>query len=88
MEPPALLPCLAAHQAPQPGFRQAGKSLVVIVEGQGLCLHFGVKAEQPEIGRNGGSGGAAQPGEFRLGIDFAGVEEGFVMQGLPKRIVD
>ena len=86
LEPPPLLPRLAAHQAPQAGFRQAGKSLIVIVEGQGLCLHFGVEAEQPEICRNGGSGGPAQPGEFRVGIDFAGVEEGFVMQSPPQRI--
>jgi hypothetical protein len=44
------------------------------------------QVEEAEVGRNGGSGGAAEPGEFRLGVGLTGVEEGSVLEGLLERI--
>ena len=69
------------QQVPQPRFGQP-----TIVQSQSFGLDLGIKAEEAEIGRNGGSGGAAEPGESRLGVGLAGVEEGLIIEGLPERI--
>ncbi len=68
-----------ALQGPQTGFRQA---VVVIPKREGVRLNLGVEPKQLEIGRNCGAGSAAEPGEFRLGVYFAGIEEGLVLESL------
>ena len=70
------------NEPPQNGFTQSGQSVVVIVDGQDLCLHLVIQGEQSEIGRNGGSRSPAKPGDLGLGIDFAGIKEGLVLKGL------
>ena len=63
-----------------------GSPLVVIIERQDLSPHLGVKAEKPQISRNRGSGGAAEPGELGLGVGFASVQELAIVTGLLERI--
>jgi hypothetical protein len=70
------------NEAPQNGFTQSGQSVIVVVDGQDLCLHLVIQGEQSEIGRNGGSRSPAKPGDLGLGIDFAGIKEGLVLKGL------
>jgi len=81
-----LLFGLPTNKMPQTGLCEGGNAIVVIGHAEGFSAGLLRQVEEVEVGRNGGSGGAAEPGEFRLGIDFAGVEEGFVMQSLPQRI--
>lgn len=66
---------------PQPGFGQP-----TIVHGQGFRLHLGIEIKESQVGRYGGSRGAAEPGQLGLRVDFAGVEDGLVLKGLLERI--
>ena len=71
---------------PQTGLCEGGNAIVVIGHAEGFSADLLRQVEEAEIGRNRGAWGACPPRQFRVGIDFAGVEEGFVMQSLPQRI--
>ena len=81
-----LLFGLPANQMPQTGLCEDGNAIVVIGHAEGFSADLLRQVEEAEIGRNGGSGGAAEPGEFRLGVGLTGVEEGSVLEGLLERI--
>ena len=71
---------------PQTGLCEDGDPIIVIGHAEGFSADLLRQVEEAEIGRNGGSGGAAEPGEFRLGVGLTGVEEGSVLEGLFERI--
>ena len=81
-----LLFGLPTNKMPQTGLCEDGNAIVVIGHAEGFSANLLRQVEEAEVGRNSGSGGAAKPGEFRLGVGLTGVEEGLVLEGLFERI--
>ena len=77
---PLLGRFLEAHKVPETRLRE--HCGLVVGQTESLGPNLLVQPEEPQVCCDCGAGGTAEPGQLRLGVGLAGVQEFLVVEGL------